>query len=364
LVVSGVLAFLGILARVLIRRTRLIIHRRVARAVGLGTILTTTGLVALQSLGLPAASVRAASSGPGPDRSLTPARLAADLVAGVRTIRVPPNLTPPLAVAGSSKPVIVDNGCSLQYVQARSKPCIYGDTRSRVSVVLFGDSHAATWFPALDLISKQQHWRLVDFTKASCTPAEVDIRFFGSNALYSACTAWRHTSKAQIAALHPALVILSWARVLEPEARPEPGVPTGYGSAWLNGLADTFHFLHRVARHVIFISDVPNLRYPAPSCVSTHMSSVPACTVTRTAGVPLPGVKQQELQLAGREQVSTIDPTSWFCDPTRCPVIVRNILLYRDNGHIIPAWSQFIAPVLAASILAVMNNQTAGRADR
>ena len=47
----------------------------------------------------------------------------------------------------------------------KSDPCIYGATTSHTSVVLFGDSHAAAWFPALDLISKQQHWRLVIFTK-------------------------------------------------------------------------------------------------------------------------------------------------------------------------------------------------------
>jgi len=310
---------------------------------------------------LPLAALATASAAPPgftAAHTLTPARLAADLAAGVRTTVAPPHLDPPLNTAALSKPVIVDNGCSLQYVAVSSKPCIYGDPSSRVSVVLFGDSHAAAWFPALDVISTQQHWRLIDFTKAGCPPAEVNINFFRGNVPYPACTAWRHNAKRQIAALHPTVVIVSWARFLEPEAREEQGVPTGHGSAWLNGLADTFGFLHRVARHVIFISDVPTLRYPAPACVSAHEADVYHCTVSRSESVALPTVKLEELQLAKREHITSIDPIPWFCDPTRCPVIVRNILLYRDNSHMVPAWSRFIAPVLADSILPVVASRS------
>jgi hypothetical protein len=220
-------------------------------------------------------------------------------------------------------------------------------------VVLFGDSHAAAWFPALDQISKQQHWRLVDLTKAGCPPAEVNIDFAGS--IYTNCTLWRRNAQSQIAAMHPALVILAWARYIEePEARPLSGVPGGYGGTWQNGVAAIFSFLHQNADHVLFISDGPTLYQWAPDCVSGHLSDVRPCTVRVSHAVRLPSVKAQELALARREQISTLDPTPWFCAPTVCPVIVGNILLYRDNAHMTPAWSRFISPLLANSLLAAM----------
>src|SRR5207237_2122181 len=119
----------------------------------------------LASLGTgPAVAAPALAAG----HRLTLSRLAADLGAGVMTRKVPSNLTPSLTAAVGAVPLIVSNGCSLQDAGVTSKPCFFGDTKSHTSVVLFGDSHATTWFPALDMISKQQHWRLVDLTKAAC----------------------------------------------------------------------------------------------------------------------------------------------------------------------------------------------------
>jgi peptidoglycan/LPS O-acetylase OafA/YrhL len=283
---------------------------------------------------------------------LTTQQLSADLAAGARTTRTPSNLQPHLGQAAGSLPIIVKNGCHLQHAGTRSKPCVYGDRHSQTNVVLFGDSHAAAWFPALDLISKRHRWRLIDLTKAGCPPVEVNIIFHSGDAPYTQCTMWRRNAMAQIAKLHPALVIVAWARFLEyPEARPLRGVPTRYPTAWQNGVAAIFSFLHRAAQHVVFISDTPTLRQLAPDCVAGHLSRVRDCTTTVAAAVRLPAVKRQELEIANREQIDTIDPTSWFCDPNRCPVIVDNILLYRDNAHMVPAWSKFISPVLAQAIV-------------
>jgi hypothetical protein len=137
-------------------------------------------------------------------------------------------------------------------------------------------------------------------------------------------------------------------------ARKLPGVPTGFGSTWLNGTAATFSFLRRSADHVIFISDVPRFRRSVPDCVSAHLSSVQRCTVARNAAVYDPEGRAGELKLARRFQIDAIDPFPWFCTPRRCPVIVGNILLYRDEQHMTPAWSRFIAPVLADVIVPIL----------
>jgi hypothetical protein len=220
--------------------------------------------------------------------------------------------------------------------------------------VLFGDSHAAYWFPALDLISRQEHWRLVLVTKDGCPAAEVNIAaWFRHGGPYPECTEWRASAMKQIAELHPALVILTEARFLEvPEARPLAGVLGGHGSAWLNGLAAIFSFLKRSAGHVLFISDVPTLNQSAPDCLARHMQNVESCATKRSAAIRLPDVKRREIDLATRMRVKVVDPSSWFCTSTTCAVIVGNLLLYRDTAHMEPAWSRFIAPVLAEALLA------------
>lgn len=359
--VAAVSLLIAVLSFVLverpIRRIQLVVRRPALGLAGGGVLAACAiGIVALSnslvSLAVPkAAAARVlTASAPG---GLTASQLRADLIAGAKTRGAPSNLQPRLSSATKSLPVVVTNGCHLQHPGTMSKPCVYGDTSSSTSVVLFGDSHAAAWFPALDQIAKAQHWRLVDLTKAGCPPAEVNIDFSGR--IYTNCTLWRRNAQSQIAAMHPALVILAWARYIEePEARPLSGVPGGYGSTWDNGVAAIFSFLHQNADHVLFISDGPTLYQWAPDCVAGHLSDVRPCTVRVRHAIHLPSVKAQELSLAKREQISSLDPTPWFCAPTVCPVIVGNILLYRDNAHMTPAWSRFIAPLLANSVLAVM----------
>jgi hypothetical protein len=212
------------------------------------------------------------------------------------------------------------------------------------------------WFPALTLISNQQHWRLIDLTKSGCPAVEVNLAaYFLNGALYSACTQWRAQAMAYIAALHPALVVVTWARWLEaPEAAATPGIPTGYGGPWEDGVAATFGFLRHAARRVIFVSDTPTLPESAPLCLAQHTSDVQACTAARSAATSLATVKASELELARRQGVNSIDPTSWFCTDARCPVIVSNLLVYQDNSHMTREWSRFLAPVLAGSILPIM----------
>ena len=314
----------------------------------------TVTMVALA--GAPHSRAAAPSPGQPADAGLTTTRLATDLAAGTTIGRVPGDLEPPLAVAGAAEPIIVKNGCHLSRTGLRSKPCVYGDTTSKTTVVLFGDSHAAYWFPALDLISRQQHWRLVDLTKDGCPAAEVNIAaWFRDGGPYPECTDWRSSAMAQIAALHPALVIVSEARYLEqPEARPLAGVPTGQGSTWLNGLAAIFSFLNRSAGHVAFISDVPTPEQYPPGCVSRHEFNVRPCDTKLSAAIRLPNVEREEFELATREQVDWVDPTAWFCTSATCPVIVGNLFVYRNIAHIEPAWSRFISPVLADAIVPIM----------
>jgi hypothetical protein len=369
--VSLVIAVLSfVLVERPIRRMQIVV-RRPALGLTLGALLAA-GAVGAVVLGDSLVSPLVSRAAPvvlathtATSRQLTQSQLTADLATGAQTRAVPSNLTPPLSTAAKALPLIVVNGCHLQHPGVRSRPCVYGDTTSTTTVVMFGDSHTAAWFPALNLISRQQHWRLVDLTKAGCPPAEVNIDFSGS--LYSNCTQWRRNAMGQIAALHPALVITSWARYIdEPEARPLAGVPGGYGGTWPNGVMAIFNFLHRNATHVLFISDTPTIKQWAPDCVSGHLSDVRPCVTSRSASVRYSAIKTQELALAARAGIASFDPASLFCTPSACPVIVGNIIMYRDNAHMTPQWSDVVAPVLADTLVPIVEPKatTAGGSRR
>ncbi|HET7049719.1 MAG TPA: SGNH hydrolase domain-containing protein [Solirubrobacteraceae bacterium] len=298
----------------------------------------------------------------GADGKLTARQLAADLRSGVNTQRVPSNLRPSLAAAPHDYTLISKNGCELTLVPVWSKPCVFGDTSSQTSVVLFGDSHAGVWFPALNAITRRHHWRLVIFTKDACPAEAVNVVRRGH--AYPQCPIWRRNAEQQIAALHPALVVVASLQYITVNGRQPPpvngmrplaGVPTGHGGPWQNGVAATFSFLHQAAQRTLYITDVPILNQAAPRCLSAHLADVPACTVSTRVGFRHPRLTADELKLAKQAHIDSVNDSSWFCTPTRCPVIVGNIELYRDSQHMDPEWSSFLSPILDHVVTRVMS---------
>jgi peptidoglycan/LPS O-acetylase OafA/YrhL len=341
-----------------IRRMQGIV-RRPAFGLTAGGSFIGAGLsvVLLSSLTLPSLVGGARADPLVPKAVLTRAQLDRDLRAGVETKNVPSNLTPAVTRAASDLPLIGTNGCSLQEAGVESKPCVYGDARSSTKVVMFGDSHMSAWFPALRMLSRQQHWALEVFTKSGCPPVEVNIELTWESQPYPQCSEWRHNTEMQIAALHPALVIVTWARYLEyPEARPLSGVPRTYKTIWQDGVGAIFQFLEKHASRVVFLSDSPTMLQLVPDCVAAHSNDVTSCVTPARRATLFPAVKAEEKAIAQQDGVTYIDPFSWFCAPTGCPAIVGQYILYQDNSHMVPAWSEFLEPMLADSILPVMRS--------
>jgi hypothetical protein len=42
-----------------------------------------------------------------------------------------------------------------------------------------------------------------------------------------------------------------------------------------------------------------------------------------------------------------VDPMPWFCSLKTCPVVVGNILVYKDESHISTIYARLLAPLLA-----------------
>ncbi len=44
--------------------------------------------------------------------------------------------------------------------------------------------------------------------------------------------------------------------------------------------------------------------------------------------------------------ITVVDPVSWLCSATLCPVIVGNTLVYRDDSHLTNTYSATLGPVI------------------
>ena len=198
---------------------------------------------------------------------------------------VPADLAPPLENAVDDLPVIYADDCHLDVPSVTPGDCVFGDPAGDVTVVLFGDSHAAQWFPALERLASERGWRLVSMTKSACATADIDIWTDIVKRTYEECNRWREAALERMAIERPDLVVVSASRgykaMVDGVAVPIAKVR----DLWDAAAGRTLERLVALARHVVVIGDTPRAQADPPVCLSANLDDASACTIPFASAV-------------------------------------------------------------------------------
>ncbi|WP_406413538.1 acyltransferase [Streptomyces halstedii] len=321
---------------------------RPRRALALGAVLTAgASALSLAATTIPP-TIEVGGPGPALARALLDAPAPRERLAGLLAsspTALPDNLAPPLSEVKSSRSAVYRDGCHVDYAATRTRPCVYGDRTSSRTVVLFGDSHAAQWFPALRRLATTRGWKLVSLTKASCKAARVTL--VRGHKPYAACDAWRSDAMARIRALRPALVVVSSSDAGEPASPAADPV-----RQWTTGFESTFRELGASGARVAALLDTPWPRGDPVDCAARNSLRLRACAHRLPDAVRDPARGHAVRAAASTTGTTVIDPTSWLCVPRTgvCPVVVGDTAVYRDESHLSEAYAEALAPVLAPSL--------------
>jgi hypothetical protein len=273
--------------------------------------------------------------------------------AALRQQSVPSNLDPDLRnAAGDKAPVFVD-GCLDSYTDTTVRSCAFGNTQSHQTIVLLGDSHAAQWFPALDTVANQRGWRLVVITKATCPPLEISLFSPILGRQFTECATWRANALARIRQEQPFLVVVGVARHYTDVYHFQV-----YGSDWMNGLTSIVHELRAVTPNVMVFGPTPKPNQDVPGCLASHLNDVPACNQLRAGAVNAVGSAGERAAVVGAGG-AYLPVAPFLCGKTQCPVIVGNLLMYRDDNHLSTTVTTWLAPLVAAEIDATVHRAPA-----
>ena len=250
------------------------------------------------------------------------------LTAADDVVAMPTVMYPALSEAryDSERDLIGDCYADPMDEKAPAKGCYYGDRSASMTVALIGDSHAAQWFRPLDRILKERHLRLLILIKPACpsVPLALDHDTYGS---YPRCDTWNDSVMSRLRAERPAVTIVS--------AHAATKVPVGIDSmayrvdAWTN----LFHSLSSFTKPILF-TDTPTPRENVPHCIADNVSDVRPCTFDRS------GAPGAELGLASERaaarmlEVDMVDTAELVCPREICPVVVGDIMIYRDKSHL------------------------------
>jgi peptidoglycan/LPS O-acetylase OafA/YrhL len=268
-------------------------------------------------------------------------QLQAAVAASAELRAVPSNLSPPLAEAPSAKPEVFVNGCVLSWRDVGQPECASGDTASSSTVVLVGDSHAAMWQPALDPLAQQRHWRLETMSKVLCPLQDLPIMSPYLGRKFSECEQWRGEILSRLEKERPKLVVVDMSRRYGADF----GFTT-YDQAWLDGLARLVQRLRGTGARVLVLGPVPDPQSTVPTCLSAHIDNATECSPPRSVALNDNGIAAEAVATAagGGEYA---DLGALFCTADRCPVIVGNTLVYRDDNHVTIEYAQQLGPILA-----------------
>jgi peptidoglycan/LPS O-acetylase OafA/YrhL len=255
---------------------------------------------------------------------------------------VPSNLTPAIKDAVYDAPLDQHVGCIADLKALTSKLCVLGDRHGQRTAVLVGDSHADQWLAALVPWAAKYHWKLIEATKSACPVPRFPVWEFDLKRIYTECSSYQRWRDQQIERIHPDLIIASGADAVGVSPDHPPKV-------WADATVGELRTLAAGTAKVLYIGDSPYLNEDGLGCIEKNVGNARACVYDRfLKSQPDWG---QAYRLLGQEAVAAgfayIDTRSYFCIEERCPLIVKNMLTHRDQGHVTSTYAGWLAPMFA-----------------
>ena len=230
------------------------------------------------------------------------------------------------------KPSVYVDGCHVNYGEPESGECTYGDVNSKTTIVLYGDSHAAQWFPTLERLANERGFKLVSLTKSACPSVDVPRDDRGAFKAVD-CDQWRSNSISRIKELAPAAVIMSNFQYFTP-----PRKYPDRDKWWSDGQSRLLSSLRGASDHLVYINDTPHPSRDIPNCLASRNTK--SCDSTEKTPVQvIPGFE-------------SVDPTPWLCTDI-CPAFKDGYVVYRDASHLTVDAALALKDELEAALVAL-----------
>ena len=250
---------------------------------------------------------------------------------------------------------IYDTRCQLGLLDVKADKCVFGDPTASTTLVLFGDSHAAQWFPALNALSQRHHWRLISLTKSACPVAWVNVRNRQLGRPYTECNEWRRAVVNRILKLRPALVVIGYYRYVTVD---DGGAPVSR-TAWIRGIHHTLSLFSHAGIPIAVMRDSPRPGFNVPDCLARQAQNPWLgldCDFPRQPALDSVEYRLIHKATAHLTRISYIDLSRSICATSQCDPVdpATGTVEYRDSHHLTRTFVREITPALDPKLSALM----------
>lgn len=242
-----------------------------------------------------------------------------------------------------------DTSCYTLSGQTQVKKCAAGDRAAGQSMLLFGDSHAGMWLPALDGIGRERHLALEYLIKNGCTPMTVHL-WYANQGVQHDCDAWRDSAIEAIKASPADLVVLG-SFAYRANLGDESGNNIPYARSlrvWQAGVSATIKAIARPGRKVVVLGDPQPMPALPVDCLSRPGATMSDCAGREDQGRFNWG--QATADAAHQEQAAFVDVRPWFCWERVCPMVIGGRIAFLDQSHVSQSYLLTLQGVLAATL--------------
>jgi hypothetical protein len=241
------------------------------------------------------------------------------------------------------------DGCHLSFAKVEHPPCIYGRPDGARTIVLFGDSHAAQWLPALDAAARRHGFRLLSRTKSSCLPFDLPVLDVKRRREYRECSAWRTAVLREIAGAKPAIVVMAaYFDHYLGEAALDPSLGAEARRSRLSdAIRTTVEGMAQLAGRTYVLKDTPRYDATPLRCLLPGGGRVATgCNrpLDRHLGTFSP-------DLGPQSRAAILDLSNAICPAGRCEPIMGPYVVMRDAHHLTASFSASLADTFSPVLL-------------
>lgn len=267
----------------------------------------------------------------------------------MKVSKLPANLTPTLTSARTDKSdwLKETNPCSVDFAEVRVPSCLGGDPSGAKLIILYGDSHASMWMPAVDAIAKKNGYRVELYAKLACPLVEAPVWSYQLNRSFTECTEWQQLVLPKIKSAKPDLLIVTdqWKPAVVDGAKSDFDTETLWAKEFPKALAT----LNSYAKKLVVIGNNPSMTTDSINCVSRPGVTISICASVRTKA-DNNAINKIEKAAAIAIKATFIDTVNWACDAFMCPAIVDDKLVYFDQWHFTATYVEWLTPSLAKAL--------------
>jgi hypothetical protein len=260
-------------------------------------------------------------------------------------VRVPAlPMRPTVLEVKQDLPVSTRDGCISDFVNPAVVTCTYGDVAADRTIALAGGSHAEHWLPALDILGKLHHFKVVTYLKMGCPLSTEQVPLvMGNNAPYPQCREWVQRTMTKLVTDRPDYVFTTTTRPWN--IKTGDVMPATYIGIWQT-LSDN-------NIPILGMRDTPWLvkngqPFDPADCLAKRGGTAQSCAIKRS---DILSDRNQTLDFVAQfPQLKALDMSDAICRTDVCRPVEGNILIYHGAHHLSPTYVRTMAPELGRQI--------------